>query len=110
MAAWWNSTTARIMVLNRRARKLTYPMWNPVLPRQVGVPKPDNPAWDALTAAYEQVASIEMLPLSKGPECEARRVIDRAAAQALGVDEEQLAACRRLLAVEPTISNRIVPA
>lgn len=94
------------MILNQRSRKLTYPMWSPKPLNRIGIPKPDNPAWATLTAAWEAASDIEMLPLAQSEECEARRIIDRAAAQALQLDEEQIAEWRRMLAAEPTISNR----
>ena len=106
LAAWWNSTPVRIMLLNRRSRKLTYPKWSLAQLRDVRIPKPDSPAWDPLTQAWEEACDIEMLPLALGPECKARRIIDRSAALALEVDEEEVADWRRLLAAEPTISNR----
>lgn len=109
LTMWWNSTPARIMLLSLRSRTLSYPKWSLGQLRGVGVPKPDNPAWSSLADAWEEVCDVEMLPLSRGEECEARRIIDRAAAEALNVDEEQVAEWRRMLAVEPTISNRPAP-
>ncbi len=106
LVAWWNSTPARIMLLNNRTKKLTYPAWSLAQLRSIRIPRPDNPAWSVLTEAWEATCDIEMAPLSRGGECEARHIIDRAAAQALQLDEEQVAEWRRILAVEPTISNR----
>ena len=84
-------------------------MWSPKPLNQVSIPKPDNPAWPHLADSWEKACDLEMLPLSQGEECEARRIIDRAAALALDIDEEQIAEWRRMLAVEPTISNRPAP-
>ena len=109
LAAWWNSTPARLMLLNQRTRKLTYVHWSLAQLRKIRVPKPDNPAWSALGGAWEEACDIDMLPLFQGEECAARRIIDRAAAVALGIDEEQIADLRRLLADEPTISNQPAP-
>ncbi len=106
LVAWWNSTPVRLMLLNLRTKKLTYPSWSLAQLRQVGVPRPDNSAWSHLAEAWEQAADLEMLPLSLGQECQARRIIDRAAAMALDFDEEEIVEWRRRLAVEPTISNR----
>ena len=106
LTAWWNSTPARLMLLNRRAQKLTYPTWQLAHLREIRVPKPDNPAWGALRAAFAQVCDTELLPMKAAEDCEARKVIDEAAALACDIDPALLADWRRRLAAEPTITNR----
>lgn len=106
LCAWWNSTPVRLMLLNRRSKKLTYPSWSLDQLRSIPVPSPDNPGWEGLLAAFEQACDIELLPLRDGEQCEGRRIIDRAAAHVLGVPESTIADWRRRLAIEPTISNR----
>ena len=106
LAAWWNSTPARLMLLNRRARKLTYPMWQVAHLREIRIPKPDNPAWPYLLDAFEQMKNVELLPMGRAEECPARQVIDRAAAKALDVAEDVIADWRRHLAREPTMNNK----
>ena len=110
LAAWWNSTPARLMLLNRRGRKLTYPTWQVAHLREIRVPKPDNSAWGALKDAFDATCDEELLPMKQAEECAVRAVIDEAAAMALGLSPEVLADWRRRLAVEPTISNRPAPA
>ena len=105
LAAWWNSTAVRLMLLNRRGRTLTYPIWQLAHLREIGIPKRDNPGWGALRAAFDEVCDVELLPMRQGEDCAARRVIDEAAALALGVGPEVLADWRRRLAAEPTVSN-----
>ena len=105
LAAWWNSTPVRLMLLNRRAQKLTYPTWQLAHLREIRIPKPDSPAWTSLRGAFDQVCDRELLPMRQAEECEARETIDRAAAVALGVDADILADWRRRLAAEPTITN-----
>ena len=106
LATWWNSTPARLMLLNRRARKLTYPMWQVAHLREIRIPKPENPAWTDLRDTFEQVKNIELLPMRDAEQCPARRVIDRAAAKALDVSEDVVAEWRRRIACEPTVSNK----
>ena len=108
LVAWWNSTPARLMLMNRRDRKLTYPKWSLKQLRSVGVPKPNNPAWDLLAEAWEEVCDTIMLPLCEAEHCVARRVIDNAAAKVLGIEGSQVADWRRHLAAEPTITNKPV--
>lgn len=105
LAVWWNSTPARLMLLNRRAKAMTYPTWQLQHLRQVRIPTPGNPAWDALADAWEAVRDIELLPMRDGEKCPARRVIDEAAATALGVGAEKVAEWRSRLAAEPTVTN-----
>lgn len=106
LAAWFNSTPVRLMLLNRRARKLTYPVWQVAHWREIRIPKPGGPAWDELAAAYREVCETEVLPMRE-PECPVRVRIDRAAAIALDMDPTQLAEWRRLIAAEPTVSGRV---
>ena len=106
LATWWNSTPARLMLLNRRARKLTYPMWQVAHLREIRIPKPKNPAWQQLRDTFERVKNIELLPMREADQCPARRVIDRAAAKALDIPEDVVAEWRRRIASEPTVSNK----
>ena len=105
LAVWWNATPARLMLLNRRGKTLTYPTWQVAHLREIRIPKPDNPAWDSLRAAFDRVCDKELLPMRQAEECAVRQIIDEAAAQALGVEPEILGDWRRRLAAEPTITN-----
>ena len=106
LVAWWNATPTMLMLLNRRGRTLSYPKWSLKQLRSVGVPRPHNPAWELLADAWEEVCDLEVLPLREAETCVARKVIDRAAAIALGIEESRIANWRRLLSVEPTITNK----
>lgn len=105
LAAWWNSTPVRLMLLNRRAQTLTYPTWQLEHLREIRIPKSDNPAWGSLRTAFDQVYNRELLPMRQAEECGARRVIDEAAASALEIETRVLADWRSRLAAEPTITN-----
>lgn len=105
LAAWFNSTPVRLMLLNRRAKKLTYPVWQVAHWRDIRIPKVGNPAWDELAAAYREVCRMDVMPMRE-PECPVRVRIDRAAAVALDMDPAELAGWRRLIAAEPTVSGR----
>ncbi len=106
LCAWWNSTPTRMMLLNRRTKKLTYPSWSLDQLRSILVPSRGNAGWDDLLAAFELACDIELLPLRDGEQCEGRRMIDNAAARVLGVPESTIADWLRRLAREPTISNQ----
>ena len=108
LAAWWNGPPARLMLANRWAKKLTCPSWQLHHLREVRVPTPDNPAWDSLAEACEQVRNVDLLPMRDAGGCKARRVIDEAAVVALGVGAEAVAGWRAMLAAEPTVTDRRV--
>ena len=111
LAAWWNSTPVRLMLLNRRTKKLTYPNWSLAQLHEIRIPRPNrNTAWNALSAAFEQVCDIELLPMRRAAECRARQVLDEAAALALGVDPREVADWRQRLAREPTVAQERAPA
>lgn len=105
LAAWFNSTPVRLMLLNRRAKTLDYPVWQVAHWREIRIPKPENPAWERLAAAYKEVCEMEMLPM-QDPECRLRSRLDKAAAAALDMDPAELAEWRRRIAAEPTVSGR----
>lgn len=105
LAVWWNSTPARLMLMNQRSRKLTYPKWSLAQLRRVRIPGVANPAWDNLADAWEDVREKELLPMQQAKDCLVRRIIDASAATALGVTEERVADWRRRLANEPTVTN-----
>ena len=105
LAAWCNSTPVRLMLLNRRARTLTYPVWQLEHLRELRIPKPDSFSWNALAAAYTKASDLELLPMHQANECPARKIIDRSAALALEIDDAKIGEWRRRLAREPTVSN-----
>ncbi len=109
LAAWWNATPARLMLLNRRGKTLTYPTWQLAHLREIQIPKSDNPGWQALKDAFDATCNEELLPMKQAEECAVRAVIDEAAALALGLSPDVLADWRRWLAAEPTVSNRPRP-
>ena len=105
LAVWWNSTPVRMMLLNRRSKKLTYPQWSLEHLREIRIPKQDNPGWDVLYKVYGEICDIELLPLGRAGEDPVRAVMDGAAAEILGVRPEVLADWRGRLSREPTIRN-----
>ena len=109
VCAWWNSTPGRILLLNRRAKKLTYPEWSKKHLESLPVPRPESRGSKALAKAWEDVHELELLPVWRAEKCATRQVIDTAAAVALGVSGGEIADWRRRLVVEPTITNVRAP-
>ena len=106
LAAWWNATPLRILLLNQRTRLLDYPTWSLAQLQRMPIPKPDHPDWSALAEAWREAREMELLPLRDAPQCRARRIVDEAAALVLNVSLEEVADWQRRLAAEPTITNR----
>jgi len=92
----------------------------------LGAPPPDRDLdWGDLTAGErlrrirntsrteaekgQWFCRMELPPMREAEECEARRIIDKAAPLALDTDEAQLAEWRGKLAREPTVSNQPAP-
>ena len=109
VCAWWNSTPGRMLLLNRRAKKLTYPKWSKGHVKSLPCPRPEAVGTKALREAWEQVHDLELLPMRQADVCAARLVIDAAAAVALDAGEDEIADWRRRLAREPTIANVRAP-
>ncbi len=109
LAAWWNATPTRLLLLNQRTKLLDYPSWSLAQLQRIPIPKADNPAWPALAEAFRETGTMELLPLRDAERCKARHIIDGAAASALNVSPREVADWRRRLAAEPTITNRRAP-
>jgi len=105
LCAWWNSSVGRMLLLNRRARKLTYPKWSVKHLTSMPCPRPGSSGSVALTEAWQRVNLVPLLTMREAEDCETRRVIDEAAAVAVGVGPEIVADWRRRLATEPTVTN-----
>ena len=103
LAVWWNSTPSRMMLLNRRAKKLTYPKWSLKHLMEIRIPKPDNPGWSALYEAYDKIYDKELLPMGQAVEDPVRAIMDKAAAKVLNMDPKVLAGWRERLSCEPTM-------
>ena len=108
-AVWWNSTPARLLLLNRGAQRLTCPTWQPQCLPEIRIPKPESPVWESLATAWDEVHDVELLPMRQANVCAARRVIDATAAVALDVGQDEIGHRRRRLAREPTIANARAP-
>ena len=102
---WLNSTLGRLLLLNRRAKTLTYPSWSTSHWKEIPIPKDSLPGIRQLVEAFHTVAKHELKTLQFATSDETRKLIDDAAALAIGVDPHTVADWRRRLAMEPTIAN-----
>ena len=105
ICAWWNSTPGRLLLLNRRTNKLTYPKWSVAHLESLPCPRPGSRGCQELVTAWERTCRESLLPLRDAEHCPVRHAIDEGAAMALGVATDSMVEWRRRLAAEPTIRN-----
>ena len=110
LCAYLNSAIGVLALLgDRRNKKPPYPSFALETLRHVPVPNlPALPASavDRLVSAFREVAGEVLLPLCDMVNDAGRRHLDDAVADALQLDGEWVAAARRELAYEPSITNR----
>ena len=105
ICVWLNSTPGRLLLLNRRAKTLTYPSWSTTHWKEILIPR-HAVGIRRLAEVFETVARLELKTLQFANTDEARKLIDDVAAEAVGLDRNAVADWRRRLAAEPTITNR----
>ena len=102
---WLNSTPGRLLLLNRRAKTLTYPQWSTAHWKEIPIPKGNLPRIRQLADAFETVAKRELETLQFAAKDKTRILIDEAVALALDLNPSIVADWRKRLAAEPTITN-----
>lgn len=101
--AWLNATPGVLAFMHNRGRTLTYSDFMPNKLESFPVPDPAKADLAPLNAAYKSLADRELLPWPRMEECPVRAALDEAAADAVGLDRDEVSDWRRQLAQEPTI-------
>ena len=101
--AWLNSTPGILAFMHNRGRTLTYSDFMPNKLKLFSAPDPAKADLAPLNAAYKSLAGQELLPWPRMDECPVRAALDEAAADAVGLDRDEVSDWRRQLAQEPTI-------
>ena len=104
--AYLNSTLGVLSYLHRRARKLTYGRYRPAQLHTLPLPDPAKCDLAPLADAFRELQDAELLPWPKMNECPVRAKLDAALTACLDIDIDSIAWTRRLIAAEPTVSNR----
>ena len=105
-----NSSIGFLSVLGGRTNKVpSYPQWSMDDLRRI--PVPDFSALSAsqiaaLAATYDALCNFTLLPLPQLNEDETRKALDRSVASALDINPEIIAAIRRELAREPSVTGK----
>ena len=106
LCLWLNSTPARLQLLNRRAKTLTYPNWSTEHWASIRVPKDERGAMRLLANAWEELKDEELLEMRFADSDPVRTAIDAAAARASSFSESTIATWREKLSHEPTVTNQ----
>lgn len=101
--AWLNATPGVLAFMHNRGRTLTYADFMPNKLKSLPAPDPAKADLAPLNAAYKSLASQELLPWPRMDKCPVRAALDDAAADAVGLDRDEVSDWRRRLAQEPTI-------
>lgn len=105
--AFMNSSFGIIQMLNRRTKKLTYPSYEAGHMKTLRLPDP-NADLSPLVDAFEKVKDTPLLRLAECHTDPARKILDHAAAEVIGIPTETTDQWRQWLAREPTITNKIM--
>ncbi len=104
--AFLNSSFGIIQMLNRRTKKLTYPKYEVGHLKTLMLPDPNQADLAPLLDAFEQVKNTPLERLANCATDPARKILDHAAAKAIGLDPAITDQWREWLAQEPTITNK----
>ena len=109
LCVYLNSSVGVLALLGDRSnKKPTYPQFS--MDDLQKIPIPDFAAIDGavkrLVKAYDAHAKDAFLPLPSMDDCPTRRALDDAVVEALDLDAETVAAIRRRLAAEPSVTGR----
>ena len=105
-AVFLNSSFGIIQMLNRRTKKLTYPSYEVGHLKTLMLPDPNKADLAPLLAAFEKLKNTPLERLAKCAEDPARKILDHAAAESIGIDPAITDQWREWLSQEPTITNK----
>ena len=104
--AFLNSSFGIIQLLNRRNKTLTYIAFEGGQMKTLMLPDPNKADFAPLLAAFEQVKDTPLERLANCATDPARKILDHAAAQSIGIDPAITDQWREWLSGEPTITNK----
>ncbi len=105
-AVFLNSSFGIIQMLNRRTKKLTYPNYEVGHLKTLMLPDPNKADLAPLLAAFEKIKDTPLERLAKCAQDPARKILDHAAAESIGIDPALTDQWREWLSQEPTITNK----
>ena len=102
-AVYLNSTPGRLLLMRNPGRKLAFPNYTPAIVKALPIPDLAVPSVRTTLADCWQVTRHMTVPQYRDGECEVRQLWDAAVCFALGWDEAEIAALRKLLHQEPHV-------
>ena len=106
LCLWLNSTPARIQLLNRRAKTLTYAAWATEHWSAIRIPKLTLETVRLLADSWEELKDEDVLEMRFGTSDNVRIAIDSAAARVSGINTRLVAEWREKLSREPTVTGQ----
>ena len=98
-----NSTAGRLLLMRNPGKALDFPTYNPAVYDKLPIPDlEDRHILGTLDDCWEATRNM-VVPQYRDGECEVRRLWDAAVCDALGWDEAEMAALRKLLHAEPHV-------
>lgn len=102
-ALFLNSTPGRLLLMRTPGRKLNFPTYRPAVVNSLPIPNlADSHVCTALADCWETTCDM-VVPQYRDGECEVRQLWDTAVCEALGWDEGEIGALRKLLHQEPHV-------
>lgn len=103
LAVFLNSTAGRLLLMRTPGKKLNFPTYNPAVYAELPIPDlADEHILGTLADCWEATCDM-VVPQYRDGECEVRRLWDAAVCEALGWDDAEIAALRKLLHAEPHV-------
>ena len=106
-AVFLNSSFGIIQMLNRRTSFLDYPHYEVGQLKTLMLPDPNKADLAPLLAAFEKIKDTPLERLAKCAQDPARKILDHAAAESIGIDPAITDQWREWLSQEPTITNKL---
>ena len=103
LAVFLNSTVGRLLLLRTPSLSLDFPKYNPAVFNALPVPDLSDPHIRSTLAECWTETRQMPVPQFRDGDCEVRELWDIAACAALGWDEAEIAALRKLLHAEPHV-------
>ena len=102
-AVFLNSTAGRLLLMRNPGRALDFPNYTPAIVNSLPMPDLADPHIRSTLVGCWQATKQTTVPQYRDGECEVRRIWDAAVCAALGWDEVEMAALRKLLHEEPHV-------
>lgn len=102
-AVFLNSAPGRLLLMRNPGRKLAFPTYTPAIVNSLPIPDLNDLHLRATLADCWEATRDMVVPQYRDGECEVRQLWDAAVCDALGWEEAEIAALRKLLHQEPHV-------